>query len=405
MYNLFTAALILMITFTATIRRKYMNSYERFNTILDGKKPDKMPFYYTAVSCSVASQILGREVHTGADSLHFKEELSWLGGKNAHDEFVHKYQEDTLELHRKLKADVIREAWRCRGKPTKKLDDYTLLFGEENGPHIIKRFFPEYQSYGIVEDSAKKLSDTDELKEQLLSEMKQDHKVTEDELYNIYKDQLTLKKMAEPYFPAFINGLGLFFPMENVVWLEATAAEPELLRDYYLYQAEILVQHVKWLHEQGYRFISAGSDIASNTGPIISPNAFRTIFVPALKKLSDECRKYGMFYCYRTDGNIWSISDYMFNEAGVQAYGEVDRAASMTVASLRQKYPGIIIVGNVSSATLNTGTIEEVRKMTRESLEESDGYNYFPGPSNAIMHGTKLENIYAMLEEIENYRP
>lgn len=382
-----------------------MNSFERFNAILDGKKPDKMPFYYTAVACTVASQILGREAHTGADSLHFKEELSWLGGKNEHDEFVHKYQEDTLELHRRLKADVIREAWRCKGKPTKKLDDYTLLFGEENGPHIIKRFFPQYQSYGVVEDTTRKFSDTDELKAQLVSEMKKDIKVTEDMLFNIYGDQLTLKKMAEPYFPAFVNGLGLYFPMDDIVWLEATATEPELLREYYLYQAEILVQHVKWLSDQGYRFASAGADIASNTGPIISPKAFREIFVPALKRLSDECKKYGMRYCYRTDGNIWSIADYMFNEAGVQAYGEVDREASMTVGSLRKKYPDVVIVGNISSATLHTGTIEEVKRMTRESLEESGGYNYFPGPSNAIMHGTKLENIYAMLEEIENYKP
>ena len=73
-----------------------MNSYERFDAVLKHKKTDKTPFYFPAISCSVASEILGRTVPAGGDSLHFKEELSLLNGKKAHDEFVQEHHEITV---------------------------------------------------------------------------------------------------------------------------------------------------------------------------------------------------------------------------------------------------------------------------------------------------------------------
>lgn len=381
-----------------------MNSYERFDAILEGKKPDKMPFYFPTIACSVASEILGREVDSGGDSIHFKEEASWLDGENAHQEFVERYRENAIELYRKLGADIARETWRSKGRPTKKLDDYTLLFGKEDGPHVIKRFFPENQSYGVVENTTG-FRDIDELKQNLLNEMKRDYKVTEDVLYEEYKDQLELKKMSDPYFPSIVGGLSFPFSMGNVLGLEALVLEPELLRDYYLFHAEIGIQHIEWLHKQGYKFINGGADMATNTGPIFSPKTFETIFVPSLKRITEECSKYGMIYCYRTDGDIWAISDAMFLDGGVQAFGEVDRLASMTVGSLRERYPDLIILGNNSSSTLAIGAVEEVREETRASLEESGGLNFIPGPSNAIVHGTPVENVYAMVEEINNYKP
>lgn len=229
--------------------------------------------------------------------------------------------------------------------------------------------------------------------------------VTEDELYESYKDQLAFKKLAEPYFPCIVGALSIGFSMTNTVWLEALVLESDLLRDYYLYEAEKGIQHIPWLKKQGYKFINGGADIAANTGTIFSPRTFEKVFMPALKKIAQECEKHGMVYCYRTDGNIWGISDAMFQDAGVQAFGEVDRLASMTVGSLREAYPDLIILGNISSSTLCVGSVDDVRKETRLSLEESQGYNYIPGPSNAIVHGTPVENVYAMVEEIDRYKP
>lgn len=381
-----------------------MTTYDRFEAVLGHRMPDKLPFYFPTIECTVASRILGREINSGGDSLHFREELSWLDGDNAHEEFVHKYREDAVELNRTLRADVVRQTWRSKARPSKRLDEYTLLFGDETGSHRIKRFFPENQTYGVILDKTGP-EDPEELAISLKSEIRMECKVSDEELYATYKDQLDFKKLAKPYFPTIIGGLDIGIPMTDTLWLEMTILEPELLAEYFMHSAEVYIHHVAWLHRQGFNWINGGRDLASSAGPVFSPRFFSRALVPALKRISDECGKYGIFYCYRTDGNIWSIADYMFRDSGIQAYGEVDREAGMTVGSLRERYPDLIILGNNSSSTLHRGTEKEVREETRAALLESGGRNYIPGPSNAIMHGTPVENIYAMIDEIEKYKP
>jgi len=278
------------------------------------------------------------------------------------------------------------------------------LYGEEEGCHVIKRFFTESQTYGTIKDNTG-ARDIEELKERLIEQMRKDYRYSDDELDNMYNDQLKLKKMAEPYFPVIFQGLTIVIPMFDPVWLEAAALEINLLCEYFLYCAEAAVHQIKWINKKGFKWINGGGDIASNYGPIYSPETFKKIMVKPLKKIADACNEYGIKYCYRTDGNIWGIFDYMFYLTGVHAFGEVDRQAGMTVGKIREKLPRLIILGNSSSNVLNSGTEEQVREETRAGLIESGGRNFLPGPSNAVLHGTPLQNIFAMIEEIENYKP
>jgi hypothetical protein len=247
--------------------------------------------------------------------------------------------------------------------------------------------------------------DLDELKRALENELSNHTSITDDELSELYRDHLSFKKLADPYFPTIVTAIGLGIPMYDTVWLEATILEADLLSDYFMYVAEKSIPHIKWLSQKGFKFVNGGADIASQNGPIYSPVSFQKIMVPALKKIADECTKHGMVYCYRTDGNVWAISDDMFINAGIHAFGEVDREAGMTVGKLRKAYPDLIILGNISSVVLHKGTEIDVREETRATLIESGGYNYIPGPSNSIMHGTPVENVYAMIDEIEKYKP
>lgn len=379
-----------------------MNSKERFAAVLENGKPDRLPLFIPAVACSVASKILGYDAHTGGDSLHFKEEFSWTLGGHAHEEFVQKYREDVLTLSKKLGVDVVRDVWRQKRIPARRLDEHTLLFGDENGRHTVKRFFPETQSYGIVY-SDEGYRDTDEIIKDINAGLRRDNTPSDDEMTEMYGDHLEMMRLAGDEFAVMVTALALPLPMENVAWLETTALEPELLRDHYLHEAEGMAKQVRWLKAQGFRFLSAGCDIASQQGPVLSPNAFGKIVEPALAILAAECSRLGMTYCYRSDGNLWSLCDSIFIRAGVQAYGEVDRGASMAVGALREKYPKLILLGNVSSVTLSCGNERQVREEARATMIESGGMNYIAGPSNAIVHGTPVGNVYAMVEEIRNF--
>ena len=52
---------------------------------------------------------------------------------------------------------------------------------------------------------------------------------------------------------------------------------------------------------------------------IENPEVFLTTNIIGTAVLMDACRKYGMCYCSRTDGNIWILMDTIFRQAGVLA--------------------------------------------------------------------------------------
>jgi len=371
---------------------------QRFEAIIDGKKPDRLPVYFTAVACSVASEILGRDVSTGADSLHFKEELSIFLGEKAHAEFEEKHLEDVTDLWRALGADVVREVWRSKMKPSKRLDENTLVFGEEDGEYTVKRFFPETQTYGQLYSTVRQ-QEPEELAAQLREEMEAVPELP------CSADPVPLS--AKKLFAAMGNECGhmamagnLNFTFYDPVWLQLLALEPELIQKWLMRGAARECKQIKKAAAQGYRWFSGGGDLAGGNGPMISPQTFREVFMPAIKLIADTCAQEGVVYCYRSDGNLWPIFDDMFGTAGVQAYGEADREAGMTVGEVLRRSPGTIVLGNTSSALLVKGTEKQVREDTRRQLEESGGGNFIPGPSNAVVHGTPVRNVFAMLEEL-----
>ena len=376
-----------------------MTGRERFEAIIDGKKPDRLPVYFTAVACTVASEILGREVHTGADSLHFKEELAIFRGEEAHREFDEKHLEDVTELWRTLGVDVVREVWRSRSKPSKQVDEYTLLFGDENKEYIVKRFCPETQSYGILCSSIQN-SEPEDLAARLERDLADRPELPPYAFGPGQEAAVKLFSRMGSEYGQMINSGGVGFSFYDPLWLELLYTKPDLVRRYLMRHARREGKYIRQAARQGFRWFSGGGDLAGNNGPMISPQSFREVFVPPIKYLAETCARLGVVYCYRSDGMLWPIFNDMFGTAGVQAYGEADRSATMTVGEILKQKPGLIVLGNTSSALLVNGTVEEIREDTRNQLAEADGCCFIPGPSNAVVHGTPVRNVFAMLEEL-----
>jgi len=383
-----------------------MTGKERFAAVIYGETPDKLPLFIPTVACSVASEILGRRACTGADSLHFAEELSLSYGKSAHEDFEQQYTEDTVALTRALRADVIRNTWRKQQVPSKRLDEHTLLFGDENGPHMIKRFFPETQSYGIIHDTT-----PPETAEGVIAAIKErlrtpPPRVTKEEALQIIAASRRIFDLARgdslgEIIPGFMPPFALFRP----AWLEAMALEPELLGEYVLWAVPGGIDIMEHLADEGFLWFSGGGDLASQTGPLFSPGHCVTVLSEAVRQYSAACARRGTVYSYATDGNIWKIFDELIVGTGVQAFGEADRDAGMTVGKIRERSENLIVLGNTSSVLLRMGTPAQIRKDTRQQLEESGGRGFIPGPSNAIVHGTPVANVFAMIEEIERFKP
>ena len=376
-----------------------MTGRERFDAIIDSRKPDRLPIYFTAVACSVASEILGREAHTGADSLHFKEELSLFYGEQAHREFEEKHLEDVTDLWRALGVDIVREVWRSRMKPSKRIDEYTLLFGDENKEYTVKRFYPETQTYGVLCGKAA-LTEPDDLAARLKADL--------DAAPDLPCSSIVIPSSAERLFSRMGRDYGrmasagnIGFPFFDPLWLEILITDPLLVKRWLTRHVVREGEIIRRIAAQGIRWFSGGGDLAGNTGPVISPGSLRNVFMGPLKYLTGLCDELGVIYCYRSDGMLWPIFDDLFGKAGVHAYGEVDRDASMTVGAVLTRNPNLIVLGNTSSALLANGTEEQVRADTRRQLEEAREGRFIPGPSNAVVHGTPVRNVFAMLEVLK----
>ena len=381
-----------------------MTGKQRFEAVMNHQKSDKLPLFIPTVACTVASEILGRKAITGADSLHFAEELAICQGKDAHQEFEGRFYQDSADLHRALRVDIVRVTWRANGKAAKQLDENTLLFGDENGPHYIKRFYPESQTYGIVHDTRKPRSPEDllEIYEKALQEPEY-VPTAEDALASIQTSVRVFDSHKGENLGEILPGGGFGIGMTDPVLLELAITDPDVLRETYMRAARYEAARMKHLVKLGYRFFNGGIDMASNQGPIYSPKTFREVMAEPLTFFAEACKKENAIFSYRSDGNIWPIFDIMFGECGVQAFGEVDRDATMTVEAIRKRNPNVIILGNMSSAFLHHATEEEVRLETRKQLEEAGGSHFIPGPSNAVMPGTPVKNLFAMVEEFEKF--
>ena len=94
----------------------------------------------------------------------------------------------------------------------------------------------------------------------------------------------------------------------------------------------------------------------------------------------------------------------LFGATGTDAYFEIDRLAGMDLRKLRERFPRLTLLGNISVITLHRGTREEVIAQSRDCAETAlELGGIIVGASNLIVPGTPPENVIAMVETLEEY--
>jgi uroporphyrinogen decarboxylase len=188
--------------------------------------------------------------------------------------------------------------------------------------------------------------------------------------------------------------------MENL--LMAIVAEPELVLALVDMSVELNLKMAREIVARGAQFVYTGDDIASNTGPLMSPRHFRKLFYPGLCRVMGGYKELGLYVIKHTDGNLWPIID-MIVDSGIDCLDPLDPQAGMTIAAVKAKYGDrIALKGNVDCAHLMTfGTPEETVAATREALAQGmPGGGFICSSSNSIHSGVKPENYVAMMRTI-----
>jgi len=201
-----------------------------------------------------------------------------------------------------------------------------------------------------------------------------------------------------------IGQVSISIPRDEA-WLEATILRPDLVGrclDLHVERAErVLIP----LASLGFRYFFGGGDFAGNRAPMYSPRVFRELLLPRLQRICAACHRCGAYYLFASDGDLWSVADDLFGQSGVDGYYEIDSRAGMDLRRLRERFPQLILIGNISSHMLHRGTREEVVQQTLGCLQEARrSKGIVVGISNLPMPHTPIENVLAMLETIRQYR-
>jgi hypothetical protein len=362
---------------------------------LNCREADRAPLYSPAISCGVSSAILGRPVHTGTGSLHYAEVASWAEGAAAHADFEARLVEDLAAVHRALDMDVLRMPWRMNVRPDARLDADTFRFGPESGEHTVWQYQPATADFSPIFQSPRSASPEARLR----GEIARLEAAQADPMPAAREQIAPVVELWRRFGAEFLVfgaevQIGVGLDPDN---LELTATEPDLIRRKAMLQAEHAIAVGRALLEAGCPpIILGGGDLAGNLGPFYSPAVFRNLVLPAYVKALAELNRMGAHYFFRSDGDLWPLMDMLFDEAACPGYGEADRDASMTVAAVRARFPRLVIWGNVSSSLLARGTAAQVRDEARAALTEAGGKGYFQGCSNALIQGTRVENVQAM---------
>ncbi|MEA3477983.1 MAG: uroporphyrinogen decarboxylase family protein [Bacteroidota bacterium] len=365
------------------------------------KEGDRVPVYEQAITSDVVSEIMGRQVYAQGTSLHYEEAKAWMNGKDAHKEFEEKVWEDTIAINKYFGFDAIDLPWRLEEKPTGQLDEYTFLYGDRNKKWWnIYRFDPASLCYGIidsweshiepqdlveaVEELEKEFSNRPDLTKKKFSEKKRLLEMFGEELA-----VLTNPGIAIPYVP---------------VWFEATILYPEVVGRYIDIQVAGILAEISIFAKMGIKVIWAGGDMAGKNGPFYSPKTFRDLVLPGLKKITSLCEKLGVYFLFRSDGNLWPVAKELFVESGIHGYGEIEGDAGMDLVRLKKEYGHLTFWGNVSCDILRRGTKAEVINETKRCIDAaSKGGGYIFGTGNSVLSGTPQGNVITMYETAREY--
>jgi uroporphyrinogen decarboxylase len=146
-------------------------------------------------------------------------------------------------------------------------------------------------------------------------------------------------------------------------------------------------------------------DWGGTGGLLISPDQFREFFLKPFEKLVAGFKSFGVPVIMHNDGNLWDILDDLVN-TGIDAYHPVEKAATMDLVTVKQKYKGRICpIGNVNNkTTMVTGTPEDVINETLECLKSgAPGVRFIISTDHSLHDGIPLENAMALIETVHKF--
>ena len=148
------------------------------------------------------------------------------------------------------------------------------------------------------------------------------------------------------------------------------------------------------LEEMDFDYVMLAEDMAMKTGPLLSPDTFRTFIFPRLKKLVEFLKTNGVRYVMvDTDGDSEPLLPLML-DAGIDAIWPIERASDdMDPLELRKKYgKSLRLFGGVDKRELarDTKAIDRHLESLKPLVEEG---GFIPTVDHTVPPDVSLSNF------------
>ena len=155
---------------------------------------------------------------------------------------------------------------------------------------------------------------------------------------------------------------------------------PDLLKRFAERAADFNIELGKiQLENENINGLIVYGDVGYSNGLLMSPEAWRKIYYPPLKRICDALLKYEKPIIYHTDGNYLAIIEDLI-KAGFNATHPNEAKAGIDVVQLNQKYhKKIAFMGNIDAANALSKDKDSIRKEIYYKLKAAEGGGYLPG--------------------------
>jgi len=159
------------------------------------------------------------------------------------------------------------------------------------------------------------------------------------------------------------------------------------------YVVDFLIAYAQLMIEGGATVISIGDPTA--TGEILGPNMFKEYAVVYLNKLIEGIRKTGTPVIVHICGDLGSVKQYI-PEIRSQA---ISTDAKVNLRQLKEEYPSLVTMGNLSTYMLEFGKPESVSVQTKRLVEQKIN---IIAPACGLSTSSSLDNIRALTQTVKD---
>ena len=196
-------------------------------------------------------------------------------------------------------------------------------------------------------------------------------------------------------------------------WYMSTASRRDYVWKIFEKQCELGLANLERLHaaigERVAAVFITGTDFGTQTGPFISPKAYRQLYQPFHKEVNNWLHQHTTWKSFiHSCGSVAGlIPDFI--DSGFDVLNPVQTSATgMEASGLKERFGARLSFwggGIDTQQTLPFGTPEQIRAQVQERMQIfGQGGGFIFNPIHNVQARTPVENLVALYEAVREYR-